>query len=98
MSNEQNADNARRNLLKGIAIVPVAMVLGRVGTASAAMLSPNDPLAKSLGYTEHSKTPGQHCAICNLYLGGSAPKGKCQIFGDKEVVATGWCKSWVKKA
>jgi hypothetical protein len=98
MSTEKNTDSARRNLLKGIAIVPVAIALGRVGTASAADLSPNDPVAKSLGYVEKSATAGQHCAICNLWQGGTAARGKCTIFGDKLVNSQGWCKSWVKKA
>lgn len=100
MSIEKNAGVTRRNVLKGIAIVPVAVALGHVGSASAAMprLSVNDPVAKSLGYTEKSTTKDQTCANCNLYQGGKAEAGGCTIFVGKEVVAAGWCKSWVKKA
>ena len=42
-------------------------------------------------------TEGQNCAGCNLYQGGTAAAGPCAIFGGKDVQATGWCKSWVKK-
>lgn len=98
MSTEKNADIARRNLLKGIAIVPVALALGHAGSAYAVNLDPNDPVAKSLGYVEKSKTAGQMCSGCNLYKAGKTEgRGSCQIFVGKEVAADGWCKSWVKK-
>ena len=85
---------SRRNLLKGIASIPVVAAIGFHGTASAEMVSADDPTAKALNYTEKSETDGQTCANCKLYQGG-AEKGGCQIFGGKEVPAGGWCKSWV---
>ena len=70
----------------------------RVRTRGAAMVSPDDPTAKALAYTEHSTEADKHCGNCNLYQGGTAASGPCPIFPGKEVAATGWCKSWVKKA
>ena len=91
-------DKIRRTLLKGIAVAPIALALGHYSSAMAENLSVDDPLAKSLGYTEKSATAGQQCSGCNLWQGGAAARGKCAIFGTKEVNAAGWCKSWVKKA
>jgi len=91
-------DKNRRTLLKGIAVAPIAIALGHYSNAMAESLSVDDPVAKSLGYTEKSTTAGQQCKGCNLWQGGDAASGKCAIFGAKEVKSTGWCKSWVKKA
>ncbi len=92
---EQKTDVNRRTLLKGIAVMPLAVALGHTGTAAAEMLSPGDATAQALGYVEHSATDGQSCANCKLYQGGGAAQGACPIFAGKEVLATGWCKSWV---
>lgn len=87
----------RRTLLKGLAAIPVVAAVGFHGTASAEMLSADDPTAKALAYTPNSTTDGQHCSNCNLY-GGGAESGTCTIFQGKQVAANGWCKSWIAKA
>ena len=92
----KKTDAQRRALLKGIAVVPLAVALGHQTLAMAEDLSPNDPMAKALGYMEKSDKP-EHCAICNLWKGGDAARGQCAIFGKKDVARTGWCKSWTKK-
>jgi hypothetical protein len=97
MSNRNN-EISRRAVLKGLAAIPVIAALGYHSSANAAKVSPDDPTAKALAYTEHSTQPDKHCGNCNLYQGGTAASGPCPIFPGKEVVATGWCKSWVKKA
>jgi hypothetical protein len=89
---------SRRNVLKGLAAIPVVAAVGYHGGTSAAMLSPDDPTAKALEYTEHSTQEGQNCANCNLYQGSTAASGTCTIFPGKEVAAAGWCKSWIAKA
>ncbi|MFO7592903.1 MAG: high-potential iron-sulfur protein [Pseudomonadota bacterium] len=91
-----NTKVSRRQILKGIASIPVVAAVGFHATASAEMVSADDPTAKALNYTEKSEIDGQTCANCQLYQGG-AEKGGCQIFGGKEVTADGWCKSWVVK-
>jgi hypothetical protein len=97
MSTNKN-EVSRRTVLKGLAAIPVIAAVGYHGSASAEMVSADDPTAKALQYTEHSTEAGKHCGNCNLYQGGTAASGPCPIFPGKEVVATGWCKSWVAKA
>ncbi len=76
------------------------------GSAFAAnpMLTEADPSAKALGYvTDATKTKdpkhlaGQQCSGCNFYK-GAGKTGACALFPGKDVAATGWCKSFVKKA
>jgi hypothetical protein len=97
MSTNKN-EVSRRTVLKGLAAIPVIAAVGYHGSASAEMVSADDPTAKALQYTEHSTEAGKHCGNCNLYQGGTAASGPCPIFPGKDVVATGWCKSWVAKA
>ena len=67
----------RRTLLKGLAAIPIIGVASYHVSASAEMLSVDDPIAKNLAYTETSPNPDQTCANCRLYTGGSAPTGGC---------------------
>lgn len=88
-------ESKRRSLLKGLIAIPVVSVAGYHSLARAEMLSVDDPVAKNLQYTETTPIPEQTCANCKLYTGGSAATGGCLLFGNKQVVAGGWCKSWV---
>jgi High potential iron-sulfur protein len=96
MSTKKN-ELSRRSVLKGLAAIPVIAAFGYHPGASAEMVSPDDPTAKALQYTEHSTEADKHCGNCNLYQGGAAATGPCPIFPGKEVAAAGWCKSWVAK-
>lgn len=97
MSSRKN-EISRRAVLKGLAAIPVVAAFGYHANANAAaMLSPDDPTAKALAYTEHSTEADKHCGNCNFYQGGTAASGPCAIFPGKDVVATGWCKSWIAK-
>ena len=93
-----STDKGRRSILKGIASIPVIAVAGYHGTAHAGLLSVDHPTAKALQYTTKSTVEGKTCANCNLYKGGDAAQGACVIFPGNDVLATGWCKSWVAKA
>jgi hypothetical protein len=104
---------SRRDALKGFALLcgaAGALTAGsRVQAAELPHLSPEDPTAKALGYTENSKTvdakkypqhaAGQMCSTCMQFQGkpGDAYSG-CNIFAGKAVNANGWCQVWVKKA
>jgi len=48
------------------------------------------------------KFQDQKCANCMLYskhgTQGGVEVGKCQLFPNQVVKATGWCTSWAKKA
>ncbi len=77
-------------------------------TASLPLVSAQDPLAQTLGYvavagtTDKTRFPqfaeGQNCSNCALYGGaaGSA-QGPCPLFAGRQVLATGWCSSYVRK-
>ena len=104
---------SRRDALKGIAlVVGAASAVRSIQPAHAdapAHLSPSDPTAQALNYTENAKgvdpkafptyQPGQMCSTC-MQLQGNAgdPYRPCNIFAGKLVNANGWCKVWVKKA
>lgn len=57
----------------------------------------NAPMVQALKYVSKSETPDQKCANCALFLGGTAPKGKCGLFQKGVVSAEGHCTSWSKK-
>ena len=99
------ADNrTRRRFLQkwvlGATLTPLALT--RLSTSQAAdqpLLSPDDPAAVKVKYTEDAakekSAKGNKCATCGLYEGTyNSTQGPCQIFPDKLVKAAGWCSSW----
>ena len=84
----------------GAALTP--LVLTRFDSGQAAdqpLLSPDDPAATKVKYTEDAskeKNAKDHtCATCGLYEGPyGSTQGPCQIFPDKLVKAAGWCTAW----
>jgi len=77
-------------------------------TSSLPMVSPQDPMAQTLGYvavastTDKGKHPnyaeGQLCSNCALYAGAAgSEKGPCPLFPGRNVAAAGWCVSYVRK-
>jgi len=104
---------SRRDALKGIALVVGAAGAVRsipeAAAADAPHLSPTDPTAQALHYTEDaksvdakafpSKTGDQRCANCLQFQAKATDAwGPCNIFAGKQVNANGWCQVWVKKA
>ncbi|MGH8137974.1 MAG: high-potential iron-sulfur protein [Steroidobacteraceae bacterium] len=96
---------SRRNLLKkgllGATLAPLAMARLTTGLAAEApLLSPDDPAAKNLKYTQDAAKAkgvpaGNKCATCALYQGAdTSTQGPCQIFPGKQVKAAGWCSAW----
>lgn len=78
-------------------------------TAPAARVDEAEPQAVALGYkhdttkVDAKKFPKhsseQRCSNCQLYLAKpTEPWGPCPIFQSKQVAASGWCNSWVKRA
>jgi hypothetical protein len=94
------ADNRtrRRFLQKWV----LGATLTRLSTSQAAdqpLLSPDDPAAVKVKYSEDAakekSAKGNKCATCGLYEGTyNSTQGPCQIFPDKLVKAAGWCSSW----
>lgn len=102
MSSEQNPSRRKfvQKCLLGAALTPLA--LARVPVSRAAdqpLLSPDDPAATKVNYTEDASqaksAKGNKCATCGLYEGTyNSTQGPCQIFPDKLVKAAGWCSAW----
>lgn len=71
------------------------------------ILSPSDPQASALGYTDDASTvdaakypqyaEGRACANCALYTAEGEPLGPCSIFPGKRVNANGWCSVYAPK-
>jgi hypothetical protein len=86
--------------LLGAAVAPVALThLTASAAADQPLLSPEDPAATKVKYTEDAgqakDAKGNKCATCSLYEGAyNSTQGPCQIFPDKLVKAAGWCTSW----
>jgi High potential iron-sulfur protein len=98
---------SRRKLLRtgllGTVLLPLVGMhpeSARAAAAEAPLLSPNDPAAEKVKYTEDASKAkgvpaGDTCANCALYEGTyNSKQGPCQIFPDKRVLAAGWCSSW----
>lgn len=90
----------RRGFLLGATLAPLALVRLQTGRAAdQPLLSPDDPAAAKVKYTEDASkeksAKGNKCATCSLYEGPyNSTQGPCQIFPDKQVKAAGWCTSW----
>ena len=97
-------DSRRRfvgKLILGATLAPLATVrLTASHAADLPLLSPDDPEARKVKYTEDATqakrtTKDSNCANCALYEGPyKSTQGPCQIFPGKHVKAAGWCSSW----
>ena len=101
--------NRRTFLLSAAACTAAATSSTRAQPATTAKVEESDPQAVALGYkndttkVDEKKFPkhakDQRCANCQLFMAKATdPMGPCPLFGGKQVSATGWCSSWVKKA
>jgi hypothetical protein len=100
----------RRVFLLQIAAVGPAMAATRPAQPGDPVhLDPKDAQAAALGYVvdatkaDKKKYPkyaaDQKCSTCQLYQGKAGEgAGACPIFAGKQVSASGWCSSWIKKA
>lgn len=88
----------RRNFLKTSGAGLIGLTLGGVALRAQAQekLSPEDPMAVSLGYVENSEQEGKWCKNCLLAQGEGEWLG-CGIFPGKKVSASGWCTAWAKR-
>jgi High potential iron-sulfur protein len=106
MTMTHNIDEARRRLLKKVALgallIPLAGTTLKAAAADLPLVTADDPTAKALKYVSDASTasgskPGSKCANCKLYQGGTAAQGGCLLFPGKAVMAAGWCASWTAK-
>jgi High potential iron-sulfur protein len=114
-SKTSGGDESRRRFITLVGTTGAAVLVGarpNLGFAQGGGLphvSPSDPTAQALGYTEDASKvdkskftaykPGAHCATCNFFQGKASDSyGPCQIFPGKAVAAAGWCASHSPKA
>lgn len=100
----------RRRFLSRIALGAAALPFVNLAPAQAAdlpHLSPDDPAAKALGYTNDASSAksdpvykaGSACAKCALFTApASGDWGACGAFAGKAVNKAGWCKAFAPKA
>jgi hypothetical protein len=104
---------SRRGFVARLAVASLALALPDFGATPAAeppKLNPNDPSAKTIGYTEDAskidpkKEPlfkaKSRCDNCTFFQSTQA-KGDyapCTIFANQMVVGKGWCRAWSAKA
>lgn len=101
----------RRSLLEHVGLVAGVLATTSVRKLAAAdlpHLSPNDPVASALGYTEDatkvdqnkspSYRPGEQCANCLQNSGATGQTwGACKLFAGRLVNENGWCRAYVRK-
>jgi hypothetical protein len=107
----QPVSSDRRRFLSRLALGAAALPLLGLTQAKADLphLSPDDPAAKALSYTNDAskidaKTQttykaGSHCASCALFTApASGDWGGCGAFAGKAVNKNGWCMAYSPKA
>ncbi len=109
MSHPVSTDRRRfLSLALGAAALPL-FSLAPAQAADLPHLSPDDPTAKALGYTndaskidaktETAFKAGSSCAKCALYTApASGDWGACGAFAGKSVNKGGWCRAFAAKA
>jgi hypothetical protein len=104
LHDENNNEGRRRFLKVAAGGVAAAGLFGALPGLAAAQdlphLSPADPTASALKYTEDGakavgkKDPKDACFNCNFFQGKAAAAwGPCQLFPGKAVSSKGWCVS-----
>lgn len=112
MSQNEN-EVSRRSFLKiaagtAAAAAVVGAIPRRARAADLPHLSPTDPAAQALGYSENTAQvnqakypnhkPSQDCSNCNFFQGAAGQAwGPCQLFPGKAVNAKGWCSAHAAK-
>lgn len=102
---------SRREALKNIAAAAGALAVARsvVAAPETAHVSPSDPMAAGVSYTENAASvssakfpqykPGSKCSNCAQIAGKDGDTWRpCNVFGGKLVNANGWCAVYSKKA
>ena len=111
MVNAVDKNLTRRSLLARAGFVAGALVVAPERVLPAAALphlSPTDPVASALGYTEDatkvdraqspSYQPDEKCANCMQNSGTPGQAwGPCKIFAGRLVNESGWCRAYVRK-
>ena len=102
--------NTRRKFIIQLVVgSSVLATTGAMAQAAGPQVDEKDPQAAALGYAQDStkvdakKYPKhvaeQKCSNCQVFAGKAKDlSGPCPLFASKQVMATGWCSAYVKKA
>lgn len=100
---KQNRRSFLKAVLLGAGALLVSPVIG-LQKAFADLAKADDPLVKALGYVADAKDAKDRkdkkaaCVNCQFFADAKAKQGKCQLIASGDVMATGWCRSYSKKA
>jgi len=107
----ENSAVSRRVLIELLAAggLLAAVPARTLAADSAPHVSPNDPVASALGYTEDATKvdtkaspnyqAGEKCANCLQNSGAAgATWGPCKVFAGKLVNENGWCRAYVRRS
>jgi hypothetical protein len=101
LDDKQSRRGFLSRLVLGTTLAPLVSARLAVGAAAdLPLLSPDDPAATKVKYTEDatkekSAVKDNNCGNCALYEGTyKSAQGPCQLFPGKQVKSAGWCSSW----
>jgi len=90
----------RRAALQALLSTALVVATHVSDAEEAPLLSEDDTAAKGMHYVSDvsrakDAKPGSKCANCSLYAGDSkSTQAVCGLFGNKQVLANGWCEAW----
>ena len=82
------------------AVLPGALLAAKPARADGHLvtdIAANAPMVAALQYVNESTIADKNCANCQLYTAGDGDNGKCQLFPNGLVKASGYCASWAPK-
>jgi hypothetical protein len=96
---------SRREFIKITAVIPGVLILKDADAQST--VNESDPQAAALGYRNLASnvdsrfkkyTSGQNCSNCALFSNASNGLGRCPLFANKFVSASGWCSAYAARS
>lgn len=96
---------SRREFIKITTVIPGFLILKDANAQSP--VNESDPQAAALGYRNLASNvdsrfkkyvAGQNCSNCALFTNAGGGVGRCPLFANKFVSASGWCSAYAKSA
>ncbi len=96
---------SRREFMKFTAVIPGVLILKDANAQSP--VNESDPQAAALGYRNLASNvdsrfkkyvSGQNCSNCALFSNAGNGLGRCPLFANKFVSASGWCSAYAARS
>ena len=96
---------SRREFIKFTSVVPGVLILQDANAQSP--VNESDPQAAALGYRNFASNvdsrfkkyaSGQNCSNCALFSNAGNGLGRCPLFANKFVSASGWCSAYAARS